>query len=700
VSDADVDAAATLAAELDAYRDAVHRPREPWGSSAYEAMAVVATASARATTSARIAPELLSAHADGAGVRSLLREYAELDGLTLNAEGSPWYGAEVPTDAVAEALLAAVVRLREHNVPALRDAATRAAVEVGLAGPGTIGECMATVELLADVSTTIAVLGPSVWTEPLDDFVVATATRAWRSEHKSSLGFFARRRLRARIRELATDHYDRAATHEQLVAAREQLLTWRERARDSKAPRIGPHFPAAAAAAEAVARRLAVLIEANPRCSDLGEIPFADAVRRLTQLIADEPHLRALPRLGELRADLGTAGLADVVADLRARALPLDAVEAVYDYARHASLLDLWRESDAALRDFDGVAHEQRLDAFRTADAAAVRRGADRVLAARAARFAEVAEEFEGQTAVLLSAGRRDRPRTPRQLVETEPDVSLAAVPCWVMSPLAVAAALPPQRLFDVVIIEDAGRLAAAHAIPAIARAGRVILVGDEEVALTSFSTAVEPAPDPDELGGRRGAEPEPSVVDLLHDVLPAVSLTGQHRVRDDRLVGFAALTTYAGRLNPVPGVGGPDRLTIELVDAPAGGDDPIDSSSAEVSRVVELVLDHLRSRPHESLGVVTLGARHADRLDVALRKALVRAADVAGYLHEDRAEPFFVKDVDSVAGDVRDAIIVSLGYGRSVDGRILYRFGALGRPGGERRLTAATTRARERLTV
>ncbi|HEU0041714.1 MAG TPA: hypothetical protein VFQ15_05130, partial [Jiangellaceae bacterium] len=283
--------------------------------------------------------------------------------------------------------------------------------------------------------------------------------------------------------------------------------------------------------------------------------------------------------------------------------------------------------------------------------------------------------------------------------VETEPDISLAAVPCWVMSPLAVAAALPPQRLFDVVVIEDAGRLAAAHAIPAIARAGRVILVGDEEVALTSFSTAVEPAPDPDELGARRG-EPEPSVVDLLRDVLPTLSLTGQHRVRDDRLVGFAALTTYAGRLNPVPGVGGPDRLTIELVDAPAGGDDPIDSSSAEVNRVVELVLDHLRSRPHESLGVVTLGARHADRLDAALRKALVRAADVAGYLHEDRAEPFFVKDVDSVAGDVRDAIIVSLGYGRSVDGRILYRFGALGRPGGERRLTAATTRARERLTV
>lgn len=694
------DVAATLGAELDAYRDAVHRPREPWGSSAYEAMVVMATTSAPAVTSARIAPERLSAHLEGAAVRSQLREYAELGGLVPDSKGSPWRGADVPTENVAAALLATVVRLREHDVPALRDAATRAAVEVGLAGPKTIADCMATVELLADVASTIAAFGPSLWSEPLDDFVAATATRAWRSEHKSSLGFLARRRLRARIRELATDHHDRAATHQQLIAARDQLLAWRERARDSKPPRTGAHFPAAAKAAEAVAERLAVLIEANPRCSDLGEIPFAEATRRLTELIAAEPHLRSLPRLRELRAHLEAAGLAAVLTDLQARSLPSNAVEAVYDYARQASLLDLWRESDATLRDFDRTAHEQRRAAFGAADLAVIRQGADRVLAGRAARFAEVAEEFEGQTAVLLSASSDDRPRTARKLVETEPDVSLAAVPCWVMSPFAVAAALPPRRLFDTVIIEDAGQLAAAHAVPAIARAGQVILVGDEEVALDSFSTAFEPPRDPDELDVRHDAQPEPSVVDLLRDVMPTLSLTGQHRVRDDRLVGFAALTTYAGRLTPVPGVGGPDRLTIELVDDASGGDDPIDSSSAEVNRVVELVLDHVRSRPHESLGVVTLGARHAARLDTALRHALVRAADVAGCLREDRAEPFFIKDVDSVAGDVRDAIILSLGYGRSVDGRLLYRFGELDRPGGERRLTVATTRARDRFTV
>jgi hypothetical protein len=221
------------------------------------------------------------------------------------------------------------------------------------------------------------------------------------------------------------------------------------------------------------------------------------------------------------------------------------------------------------------------------------------------------------------------------------------------------------------------------------------VALADDEVALTSFTTAVEPAPDPDEQEGPWAGEPPVSVAEMLRDVLPTRALGTPYRFRDDRLAGFAAGTSYAGRMTPVPGAGGNPRVTLELVDAPIGGDDPVDSSSAEVTRVVELVLEHLRARPHESLGVVTLGPRHAERLDAALCRALVRAPDVANLLHEGRAEPFFVKDVERVAGDVRDAIILSLGYGRSVDGRILYRFGALGRPGGERRLGSATTRAR-----
>jgi very-short-patch-repair endonuclease len=62
--------------------------------------------------------------------------------------------------------------------------------------------------------------------------------------------------------------------------------------------------------------------------------------------------------------------------------------------------------------------------------------------------------------------------------------------------------------------------------------------------------------------------------------------------------------------------------------------------------------------------------------------------------------EPFFVKNLERVQGDERDAIIISVGYGKHPDGRMRYQWGPLLRDGGERRLNVAATRARRRLTV
>ena len=50
--------------------------------------------------------------------------------------------------------------------------------------------------------------------------------------------------------------------------------------------------------------------------------------------------------------------------------------------------------------------------------------------------------------------------------------------------------------------------------------------------------------------------------------------------------------------------------------------------------------------------------------------------------------------------GDERDAIILSIGYGKTPHGRVLHRFGPLNLEGGERRLNVAITRARRRMTV
>jgi len=118
------------------------------------------------------------------------------------------------------------------------------------------------------------------------------------------------------------------------------------------------------------------------------------------------------------------------------------------------------------------------------------------------------------------------------------------------------------------------------------------------------------------------------------------------------------------------------------------------------VRQVVELILEHARTRPAESLGVIALGIRHAEAVDTALRAALGSNPGLEAFFAEDRPEPFFVKNLERVQGDERDAIILSIGYGKHPDGRMRYQWGPLLRDGGERRLNVAATRARRRLTL
>jgi superfamily I DNA and/or RNA helicase len=94
------------------------------------------------------------------------------------------------------------------------------------------------------------------------------------------------------------------------------------------------------------------------------------------------------------------------------------------------------------------------------------------------------------------------------------------------------------------------------------------------------------------------------------------------------------------------------------------------------------------------------MGVKHAQRLEAALDAALNERPDLAAFFDDSRTERFFVKNIERVQGDERDAIILSVGYGKDRSGKLPYRFGPLLTEGGERRLNVAITRARQRMTL
>lgn len=256
---------------------------------------------------------------------------------------------------------------------------------------------------------------------------------------------------------------------------------------------------------------------------------------------------------------------------------------------------------------------------------------------------------------------------------------------------------MPRQQIFDVLIADEASQLSPEAGIMSILRAKRVVLAGDErQLPPTDFFQGIVEDEDDDENVAIVGME---SVLGAPQPFCKDLDLRVHYRSRDERLIAFSNYHLYGNELITFPGAGGAGGLHFEYV-PPSGADYDENSSSPEVVRVVALVLEHAERRPDESLGVIALGVNHSRRIEAALLAARSDRPDLDDFFSEDGEEPFFVKNLERVQGDERDAIIFTIGYGRTKTGAVSHNFGPINQEGGERRLNVAITRAKSRLTL
>ena len=207
-----------------------------------------------------------------------------------------------------------------------------------------------------------------------------------------------------------------------------------------------------------------------------------------------------------------------------------------------------WRTSRAtrpSLARFDGAAHRRTAERYRAAAGRRLERNATELRRAHVERVAAARAEWADEAALVEEQGRLPRPSVGlRELAGAAGPLLRALKPCWVMSPSAVGAALPAEPWFDVLVVDEAGRLALGEAAPALLRARQVVLLGDER--------QLAPAAAP-------GAPPPASALDALGGVVEERALGTHYRSRDERLAAFANAHVYEGRLATFPGVGGDD---------------------------------------------------------------------------------------------------------------------------------------------
>jgi very-short-patch-repair endonuclease len=637
---------------------ALHRTHEPWGLSPYQVQSALlgvptgARVTARLAAPERITPDLADE------IRDDLREFTRLGGFAMRPGSTPWFGAALRTREQAREAVELAVTVSGRTLPQLDARLAAACGETGLRVPFTYPErsrLAAYFSLLADAGA-------------------------------PGRGFRERRALRKEARA------EWEALRSPSVAAGAGA--------DGGDPRLPSGYPALVQAWQELSRQLSALSAIAP-LSGLDEDPVAASAA----LAADEETPWRLPRLHELARRFGTLGLAPVLDEVAAESVSPDQVTSAFDYAWHRSILDQIRVSDPEYGAEYGSALDEIAEEFRRRDTEHLAANRARVRSVWARQLRETVDKHPLQARVIRKQAALRRGHLPlRRLLDQTGDVLFALKPCWAMSPLMVSQVLPLTRLFDLVIFDEASQIVPADAIGSMIRAHQVVVAGDDrQLPPTNFFRQVDSGDpgeedDLDEGTVSFGAGFE-SVLDALRPLLPTCPLNWHYRSRDERLVAFSNDRIYGGALTTFPGVARDDCLRHVVVqqDARPGQDASV---SAEVTEVVRLILEHARTRPEESLGVIALGMRHAERIDTALRAALTDRPDVEAFFAEDVPEPFFVKNLERVQGDERDAIILSVGYGKHPDGRMRYQWGPLLRDGGERRLNVAATRAKRRLTV
>lgn len=705
------------------HEEALHTPREPWGMSLFEVYGKLAELPGDLPPSIRLPKETLGslneAAVDEAGRE--LGQWASLARRILDGS-SPWKDASISSSREADSAFACVVDLADNKGPELSRELTSIVEQTGIESPLAFEDWAEVLQLLEELAGLLRNARPAVFDLPLHTLasrLTPDAGSIW-SRFTATISDGEYRKARRSVRGVLEDP---KRIHPGELLSLVQRATELKGRWDRLGGRGVPTVPVVARRARSLFDPCLAAIQglAPSRLrSALLKAPHVELVDHARTLVEDEAQLRLMPEIARLENSLSNQGLSSVLEQARDRSVPGTSLAALLRKSWLSGIEREIRLQDPLVSGFDGSYQSDALRRFRQSDLTHLESTSMRVRRAVAENAARARNQYKAQDTVVSAEAKRKRGHLSlRDLFKQAPDVLTALRPCWAMSPLVVAQLLPASQVFDVVIFDEASQVRPADAVPALLRASQAVIAGDEkqlpptssfvgrndeedveeelEAELEASDDTIEAPP-----GLTRGFE---SILDVLDPILgdsDTQHLTWHYRSRDDRLISFANYNTYMGKLTTFPGTQLEPPIRHVLLPHVPGLAVDTRSSDAEVQKVIELALEHARERPDESLGIIAMGQFHATRIEAALHRRLgeSREPKLSEFFDEARSERTFVKNIERVQGDERDAIILSIGYSKTSAGQLRYHFGSLNEDGGERRLNVAVTRQRNRLTV
>lgn len=313
----------------------------------------------------------------------------------------------------------------------------------------------------------------------------------------------------------------------------------------------------------------------------------------------------------------------------------------------------------------------------------------------------------ESETGILQGQFNRKRGHMPiRRLLSTAGGLIQRIKPCFMMSPLSVAQFCDPKMIqFDVIVFDEASQIRPEDALGALLRAKQAVVIGDTRQLPPTrfFDGIVESAGEESEDDFTTSIIDVESILHQCRQSFPVKQLKWHYRSRHESLIAVSNQAFYENNLLIFPSpVDKAEHLGLKFVHIPDAVYDRGRSSTnkKEAEIVVTAAFAHYREYPEKSLGIGTFNMKQQQAILDEVERQLYHHPEMNECFASTRDEHFFVKNLETIQGDERDTIFLSIGYGKDADGRLYRNFGPLNHEGGERRLNVLITRARERCVV
>ena len=395
------------------------------------------------------------------------------------------------------------------------------------------------------------------------------------------------------------------------------------------------------------------------------------------------------------------------VDSIEKRNIKKDDIEALVDGNFADSLLNILFVENQELATFIGELHENRIREFKDLDKKILVLNRKRIFHKLNSNIPKIFGGTENPQAKILAGEftRKSGHMPVRKLLEKAGGMIKQIKPCFMMSPLSIAQYLDPtneELQFDVVIFDEASQVKPEDALGAFMRGKTAVVMGDtQQLPPTSFFDQMSDADSDEEEATSLDME---SILHLCKLSFPVKMLKWHYRSRHESLISVSNREFYDDDLLVYPSPSHSDpELGLKFHYNPNTAYDRGSSSAnpLEAKDVVEEIFNHFEKYGDtKSLGVGTFSVAQKNAILEELEVRRKERPEFEALFSDNKDEHFFVKNLETIQGDERDVILISVGYGYDNDRKMSLNFGPLNQDGGERRLNVLITRAREKCVV